>query len=517
MAAAGLLTALHVLYFFNQACDDGYISLGYARRWIEGRGLSLNDVAPSEGYSNFLWVVLLAGAMKVGIDGVLFAKCFGLLCAAATSMTTVRLARSSGGGPASQAAAGLFAAGATPLAAWSVQMLETPLYTLEVVALALFATRLGHWKGRTAFSLIAAAMVVTRPEGVIVAGGLCAALWILNRPRGRRQAMFIAMPVLGAVALAYIVFRMEYFGTVIGNSVVHKWNPLAIEKFLDRAVRHLREVTAFYWLQPHVAAWAVMLWPLAVRRTRRRLMPTALLLAEIVAFHLMVGGDIGSYYRFLVPAFPPAGVLLSRVGVLPNTRSGLKRLLRPIGPLLASALAVVGCIGMLRSIPLPSNFYRCPSVIRPTAHAEVAEWLKANAAPTDRVLLSEMGLIPYASGLPCFDYLGLCDRFMYERGTEFHPERYDHHRPMFVILGWIRSVDGRVAPRLPAEADLLNQPGFLRTFRPVVEAILEKQRSLMEYGYYGTREDVREIRFIVYRRVPTETQPERRAPARPGG
>ena len=501
LGAIAVLTALHCLYFFNQACDDGYISLGYAKRWIEGRGLTLNDVAPSKGYSNLLWVVLLAGWMKLGVDGLVAAKVMGVACAVGVSVVGVRLARATGGGVWAQLGAGLFIAGAVPLAAWSAQSLETPLYALEVAALALFACRGGRRWGRFAFALTAGAMTVTRPEGAIVAGSVCIALRVLRPwPRVSQGGIHWTLIVLVILMLAHEAFRVVIFGTWVGNSAVHKWHPMAIGRFVERSLSRLAQLTGFWWHTQSLAVWSVLLLPFVRRRARRRLMPTGLLLLACVSFHILVGGDVGAYFRFLVPVIALVGVLLARVGTTGSTRSPVRRALRLTGPVLAAVMGVSGAVSMLRWIPLPSNFYACPSLIRPTAHAEVARWLERHARPSDRVLLSEMGLIPYATGLPCFDFLGLCDRYMYTEGARFHPERFDQHRPAFVVLSFMVFDGGRISARLPAENDLLQQPGFLGTFQPVADFKLDKTRSLMEYGYYGNRPGVGEIRFTIFAR-----------------
>ncbi|MBN1344127.1 MAG: hypothetical protein JXQ73_15685 [Phycisphaerae bacterium] len=509
LLGAALLTFLHCLYFFNQACDDGYISLGYARRWVEGRGLTLNDVAPSEGYSNLLWVMLLAGGMKLGVDGLLAAKVLGLACALGVSVVGVRLVRVSGGGLWSQAAAGVFIGGATPLAAWSVTGLETPLYALEVISLAYLAGRLSRPWGGVGFALMAGAMAITRPEGGIVAAALILWLMLTGRRVGSvRRGLIGASVFLCLVILAHQVFRVNYFGRWLGHSTVHKWHPMGVAAFVRLGLKQLGELTWLYWWKAWPALWLLLAVPLLRRATRRRLAPVAVVLVAVVAFHLLVGGDIGPYFRFLVPAVAPAAVLLSRIGSFGAARSRAGMLFRATGPALAAVLGVSGMVSSLRWLPLPSNFYACPSLIRPTAHAEVAEWLRRHAASGDRVLLSEMGLIPYASDLACFDYLGLCDRFMYEGGGAFHAERFDDHRPRFVILGWVVLPGGQVSARLPAGNGVFSQPEFARRFRPVAEFPLVRDRSLMEYGYYRNRPPGCTLKFLVFEREAGEAASE---------
>ncbi len=503
LAAVAVLSILHCLFFFNSANEDGYISLGYARRWVEGCGLSLNDVAPSEGYSNPLWVALLAMGMKLGLGGLLTAKLLGVTCATATSMLAARLARACGGTPCVQGAAGIFSATATPLASWSVLGLETPLYALEIVVLALSALRLRRRRGLVLFAMTGGAIALTRPEGVIVVLGLCLSLlWIRRSRRCRRHLLWAVLLIL-LVVYAHQQFRLGYFGGVVCNSMLHKWHPLATSGFVARGLFRLHMLTLFYWSTTSFAVWLVLALPLIPRRFRRRVAPSALLLVALVSFHILVGGDICPYFRFLAPACVLAGVFLALSTQIAASFGSWLRYLRAVGPCLAVVLGLHGSYRMLRVFPVADHFYKSPSVSSPSVHAEVARWLEKHSHPGDRILLSEMGRIPFESGLPCFDYLGLTDRFMYGAWLQYYPERYDQHRPRFLVLRHIAmQTDQEAGPRMPPEEKIVSQPGFNEKFEVVARFRAVKTRSLMDFCYYWARADVRELCLVVYRRAP---------------
>ena len=48
-------------------CDDAFISFRYAQHLSEGQGLVWNRGERVEGYTNFLWVLLMAAAIGAGI------------------------------------------------------------------------------------------------------------------------------------------------------------------------------------------------------------------------------------------------------------------------------------------------------------------------------------------------------------------------------------------------------------------------------------------------------------------
>ena len=60
--------------------DDALISLRYADRLIQGRGLTWNDDEPPvEGYSNLLWVLAVSALGMLGVNLILSARILGCL------------------------------------------------------------------------------------------------------------------------------------------------------------------------------------------------------------------------------------------------------------------------------------------------------------------------------------------------------------------------------------------------------------------------------------------------------
>ena len=57
--------------------DDAYISFRYARNLVEGLGLVYNPGERIEGYTNFLWTLMAAAGMSVGLDPAVLVKWLG--------------------------------------------------------------------------------------------------------------------------------------------------------------------------------------------------------------------------------------------------------------------------------------------------------------------------------------------------------------------------------------------------------------------------------------------------------
>src|SRR5437773_1541112 len=79
-----LLTAAHATAFWHLTIDDAFISFRYARNLVQGYGLVFNPGEYVEGYTNFLWTLLMAGVVALGNDPEIVSKLLGLLSNGAT-------------------------------------------------------------------------------------------------------------------------------------------------------------------------------------------------------------------------------------------------------------------------------------------------------------------------------------------------------------------------------------------------------------------------------------------------
>ncbi len=156
---------------FNFVTDDAYISFVFSRNLAEHGELSFNLGAPVEGYTNFLWTVLLGALMVPGIPPELSSRVLGTACALVTLVLVTRLtgralalvaspagerASAAAASPSADAQAGGAAAGGVVVAAggggawaalpalllasssgfacWSSGGLETQLFTMLVAS-----------------------------------------------------------------------------------------------------------------------------------------------------------------------------------------------------------------------------------------------------------------------------------------------------------------------------------------------------------------------------------------------
>src|SRR4051812_28692572 len=130
VVVAAVLLVPHAL-MFDFVNDDAYISFRYARNLAEHGQLVFNLGERVEGFTNFLWTVLLAAGIKLGVDPVISSRLLGLAFAIGTIAVAVRLSlRLDHERPSrwhAVAPLGLAATGA--FACWCTGGLETQLFT----------------------------------------------------------------------------------------------------------------------------------------------------------------------------------------------------------------------------------------------------------------------------------------------------------------------------------------------------------------------------------------------------
>jgi hypothetical protein len=76
-----ILFILMLVYVWNFTVDDAFISFVYGEHLANGFGLVWNiGQPPVEGYTNFLWVLMIAFILLLKLNPVISIKLIGLLC-----------------------------------------------------------------------------------------------------------------------------------------------------------------------------------------------------------------------------------------------------------------------------------------------------------------------------------------------------------------------------------------------------------------------------------------------------
>lgn len=469
-ATAALVGHALVFNFIN---DDAFISFRYADNLVRHGELVFNVGERVEGYTNFLWTMLMAGVMALDLDPVPWSKGLGIVFAVATlwviaRFTARRNADARGLTPWDALAPALLAV-APAYACWSTGGLETQLFTFTAtLGWTAYLTEQRGEAGRWPLSGVWFALcAMTRPEGMLLFGltglhriGLLAAAkragarWLPTTQDWLWGAGFLS--VFGP----FYAWRWIYYGWPFPNTYYVKtgasgfWTPGWLYFWSWVETHHL-------WVLPLLAA----IRRLAPPPGQRRLMALAGLYTLGIGLHVIrVGGDFMALHRFLVPLMPLLAVVavegirglveaLSAAGQ-PRARLWLGAgalsllVLYGVGQTDKDALKV-GSEGGVDSIGWLDMFAgQC---------AAIGKWLGEHAPADASLATTAAGIIPYYSRLYTLDVLGLNDEWI-AHNVKPHGKRPGHTKsaPLSYILD--KKIDylvyhPNIAKRRPAKRE----------------------------------------------------------------
>ncbi|EOD65817.1 hypothetical protein [Amycolatopsis vancoresmycina] len=209
------LSLLHQLLFAT-VTEDALVTFRYAQNIADGNGPVFNPGERVEGYTNFLWLVLIAlPRAAFGADVRTTAIVLGVLAALGCVLLscflvnrTVAAATPDGAEPrpAIGVAAAVLTASAGGLAVYGASGSEVPLFVLLVLAV---GYSLAARRPVVAGVLVAFA-VMTSPEGLVV--GVLAGLWLAGAALKRKHTWWAPVGYLLG-ALVFLIPRLAWRAT----------------------------------------------------------------------------------------------------------------------------------------------------------------------------------------------------------------------------------------------------------------------------------------------------------------
>lgn len=427
--------------------DDMYITLRYARNWVNDGALLWNSgEAPVEGYSNFSFVLIAALALHCGLNPVLVLKGLGVISLVLTTLALYLLSR-------------LWLRAWLALIPclwmllysgqilWSVSGLETTTYqaflsfglfcllraigyrpvqqrrVLTTTDSIVFRNRMALFSG-----LLVAFASLTRPEAPILAAlfyGIA-----LCDSRGKLDfrylyPIFLSIIVFAVIYLPYFFWRWHYYGYLFPNPVYCKGINSSAIGTLDKGFIAL--------------AWPFIILALPVIFNAKDKRPFYFCLPALLYCILLVSAD--PIVAFANRLFLPAFILL-----LPLSLSGMgwivEKFLAQSDKLYPWALTMTACWVALFCIPKMSlsdlRFFAVNPVQGERMRVAVVTWLNRYAAADSDVLLGDSGIIPYLSPLRFIDSYCLNNKRMIQLPEA---KRYDlycseilREKPKVIIL-----------------------------------------------------------------------------------
>lgn len=462
MALPVLCFAFSAALYFDHTNDDAFITYRYSQALATGFGPHFNPGEPVEGYTNFLWMLLLAGVHAVlGADALPSAsKWIGLLAMAGAVASTPMLGRRALGGEAPETARVLGALAAILVAVFpgvalnATSGLETGLFTLLIVAALVTANE--NTEAAPVWCSLSgscwAAALLTRPEAAAIFG----VWWVVHYGlgiRGRAAFADIAPPVAAFIALSLFRFFV-YDGALLPNT----WYAKSGGYLGIAPVVYVVNGALAAFLGPLGFAAAAAGYGLGAARGESRasletLAPIAAVGIAGGALPFVTGSDWMPGWRFAVPYLPALAVAV--IG-------GWWRLAQRL-------LAERAALGLIAAVVVVAGFAHQPERTEladriatrargyETGHGELAAWLqRALPRPGGTVALMDIGIVGYRNpALRVLDISGLTDRTIARSPGPFLGKDYDpayvlDQRPGVIVLSFTAPGDSKTPLRAGA-------------------------------------------------------------------
>jgi hypothetical protein len=417
--------------------DDAYISFHYANRFIHGHGLIFNLGERVEGYTNFLWTMILAGTMALGGDPVIVSAILNMLLALGSVALTVALATHLVQ-PSWAWIAPVILSVTSPFLIYSTRNsgMETALFTLLTLGtlLLLFQQR---WR---LAGVVTAGMLLTRPDGIILAiiatlyatycgwsrglksdaGFYLAPIPDPSPTERRRESLSVPPHPIGlfqrlwsfptlqyglattVVYGPYFLWRWDYYGYLLPNTFYAK-----VDGTSEQAWLGVRYLWAFG--QDYLLLWFGIVGVIvgaifhAKTHTKTSWHKLALLVIFFVGFSgyiIAVGGDWMPGARFFVVTTPVLAVLVAW---------GIGSMLEQFPRLVPWGMVLLLALVMSQGVVLAQD-QTCQKEVDHTRRLrEVGRWLHTHTRPDALIATEYAGAIPYYSQRTTLDILGLTD------------------------------------------------------------------------------------------------------------
>lgn len=353
--------------------DDAMISMRYAQSLAEGHGLVWNPgEAPVEGYTNFLWTLVMAGAHRLGLADSKVSLVVALISAAcllANALVVRRIAeRISGGNALATVTAFALTLFSYPLIFWSLRGMEVGFLVLLVDLAILACLELGEGFRGPSLGLLCSSCVLavlTRPDSVGPVAVIGAFAVLMSNGRARLKVALALGASVGLTLAAHTAFRYVYYHDTLPNTYYLKMSgtPLGARLAVG-APALLRSILLELWPLLLLPCVTLVRSPQRLAARGRQLL-LVLLLGQC-AYSVYVGGDAWEHLtianRYISVALPAGFVLLGTllaefVDEAPAASANLRSLYSLMAGLALIGLAAAGYYHFART-PLANSHVR---------------------------------------------------------------------------------------------------------------------------------------------------------------
>ncbi|MBI5403122.1 MAG: hypothetical protein HY959_06955 [Ignavibacteriae bacterium] len=454
------------LFFFRWVVDDLYIYFRYVNNFLKGNGISYNPGEYTEGFSSFLWFLVLSAVGMFKYNAETTAKLASIFFSLCSLYLLYGISKKILPGFWNLLPV-MFSAVSLPFVLWSVSGFEISMYSF--LLLLCFNYILFIDTGKIfLISFLVFLVSAARAEGFLIS--LVFLFWAYHFLSEKKKYLYFLSFFILFFA-SFIIFRYFYFGEILPNTYYAK---LGYGLFGYDEIRIYRYgilyILSFFLHNLHFAVLMTYLFVKAKIFLKERYIILSLsLIAVQFAFVIYAGGDWMQQFRFLVCLIPFLSLLSA--GILKyifesrQYRSGKK------------VLVFISAI-----IFLSANFYLndFESISR-----EKELWINVkNVCPdikgivpgSSLVANGSAGIIPYfLENVRFTDVIGLTDKYIAKNGSrdDIWFEKYStdyvyNKNPEWIILWKRRDSIGNYTTDLTSPAlKYIEKDNRFREYVPV--------------------------------------------------
>lgn len=438
-----------ILFFLNNLIDvqfiqdDAYTSFRYVKNFVEGNGLVFNPGERVEGYTNFLWVMILSLFYFLDYAHILIldlestSQSLSILFSVFVLVLTYFLSRTIFKRDVGEKSptenfinelvnlAPVFMLSvSTPLIYWSVSAMETTLFVSLTLLSVLFYLNNFKNNPNVLWIFVSVLSSLLRPEGLIVFALILSHKIFYNyllhqekkfllRIRAAvdktliKEILFFSFPLL-----IYICFRMIYYGYPLPNTFYAKTN-FSFELII-------RGINYFYnFAKAYLLYGFILLFPTVLFFDKKIIKELSLLFWLIAAWtmlNILIGGDVLPIHRFFLPIMPLIFILFVKTILYASNLVIAKK--KWITHLISSAAIVLVLLGGLVNFSkqrfqlMEKRAYETGLVKKMKIYAN---WVNSQSERKRRqisVAMSTIGAFSYFTNTRVIDIVGLTDEYI---------------------------------------------------------------------------------------------------------
>jgi len=409
-----ILFFIFAYLFWGYSIDDAFITFRYAENLADGYGLVFNPGGePVEGYSNFLWLLILALFYKCGLSTYLAAKILGIISFLLAGIIWFFYFKD-------HKTKYLWLTGPLflicPITAfWAVSGLELGLHAFLIALSIIALLRNSKW-----LFLLLPLIILSRPEGIAIAVGMLLTVALIDwRSKSPNMKYFLCTVLIVLLTgLSLTVFRFQVFGYILPNTYYAKtyhnilWGYKELGKML-------------LIFLPMSIGLIIGLFRIFFDRNKDKVF---VIFGVLFLLQVFISASIDPImnflFRYMIP-FLPMMLVLSLSAVARISKVEYR-------------MVMMGLFLVSLMIPLPLSLERLnqEQIIREAQKKFIG---LANRFPENSTIsLTDMGRIPFYTSHTYYDLWGLVNEETAHDG--YHPAREFLRLPdYFVMVGYLKN------------------------------------------------------------------------------